>query len=114
MSPRLAAPSTMAMPKNSNPFRRSGTPCAGKGEQEREPDDEARQGDEEGDQGREADESAQDRDAQRPRHVRGTSRKGGAGRESLRRKAPGTNHAHRSVPLLHVSTPPREGIGRRP
>src|SRR5207247_9616893 len=31
MSPKLAAPSTIAMPKNSNPFSRSGPPCAGKG-----------------------------------------------------------------------------------
>src|SRR5437763_16315553 len=37
MSPRLAAPSTMAMPKNSNPFRRSGTPCAGKGSRNASP-----------------------------------------------------------------------------
>src|SRR5439155_22441819 len=35
--------------------------------------------------------------------------KGGAGRESFRRGAPGTNHAHRSVPLLHDPTPPHRG-----
>src|SRR6266581_7014740 len=42
-----------------------------------------------------------------PRSV--TSRKGGAGRERFRRGAPGTNHAHRSVPLLHDPLLPARG-----
>src|SRR5437667_12556560 len=37
MSPKLAAPSTIAMPKNSNPFSRSGPPCAGKGSRNASP-----------------------------------------------------------------------------
>src|SRR2546426_12792909 len=42
------------------------------------------------------------------------SQKRGAGRESFRREAPGTNHAHRAVPLLHDPTPPRTDIGQWP
>ena len=40
------------------------------------------------------------------------SRKGGAGRERFRRGAPGTNHAHRSVPLLHGPLLPGTASGR--
>src|SRR5437870_11575296 len=44
------------------------------------------------------------------RRIQLPSEKGGAGRESLRREAPGTNHAHRSVPVVDVPAPPREGM----
>src|SRR5438093_12624723 len=37
MSPKLAAPSTITMPKNSNPVSRSGPPCAGKGSRNASP-----------------------------------------------------------------------------
>src|SRR5207245_3212147 len=85
----------------------------GKGQQEGETDEETRDRKQEQDDGRQEYEPTENRDSQRTHQFSPHSQKGGAGRESFRRGAPGTNHAHRSVPLLHDPTPPRTDTERR-